>query len=307
MKIQKLYEATCSESNNWINKVHYKINKAIVNYLYPLLSKTEYGLDESHNVIVSLTSYPARIGTVHLTVKTLLNQTYKPKQIVLWLSTDQFPNGMDDLPQTLTGLRKYGLSIRFCENIYPHKKYYYTMLENPEASVITVDDDVFYPENLVERLVQTSERFPNTVCCYWAHRFELGEDDSVFSYAKWELETKGFEPSDLIIPTGVGGVLYPPHSLNKEVFDLDAIREDALRTDDLWLKVMGLLNNTKAVRISLPARIPFSVVQTQKTGLYYENVKNNNNSSESWNKLMVRYPYCKDKLISEYKKEKAYE
>lgn len=303
MKIYRLYEATCTGKSNLPSRVHYKINKAIVNMLYPIFSRCEYGLDGNHNVIVSLTSYPARIGTVHLTIKTILNQIYKPRAIILWLSKDQFPNGLKDLPSKLTRLQQYGLSIRFCDNIYPHKKYYYSMKENPDSAIVTVDDDAYYPENLLLNLVRTYERYPNAVCCYWAHRFIPDVEGSEYPCSKWQPEIEGYEPSHTIIPTGVGGVLYPPHSLDNEVFNLDAIKECALRTDDMWLKTMALLNKTKAVRVHLPARIPFSVVQTQKSGLYYENIKNNNNSSVSWNKLMDRYPSCKELIMKEFKND----
>ena len=38
------------------------------------------------NIIVSLTSYPKRIGTVWLTIETLLRQSVKPDEIILWLA-----------------------------------------------------------------------------------------------------------------------------------------------------------------------------------------------------------------------------
>ena len=298
MEIQKLYEATLSTNENTINKLHYKINKALVNLFYPKFGRCGYGLDNDHNVIISLTSYPARIDTIYLTIRTLLNQTYKPKGVYLWLSDDQFPEREKSLPDSLLELQKYGLSIKFCDNLYPHKKYYYTILENPDSAVVTVDDDVFYPENMLQRLVETAEKYPDTVCCYWAHRVHPGNDAESLSYAKWSLEKEGYEPSYGIIPTGVGGVLYPPHCLAKEGFDKEAIRECALRTDDLWLKAMSVLNHKKAVRVAIPAKIPFAIVKTQKTGLYYENV-NHNNSADSWEKIIRKYPQCAEILINE--------
>ena len=41
-------------------------------------------------VVVSLTSYPKRIGTVWITIETLLRQNVKPDVIILWLAKSQF-------------------------------------------------------------------------------------------------------------------------------------------------------------------------------------------------------------------------
>ncbi len=287
MNIQKLYEASLKHKDAKTISLHYKLNKGIVNLFYPVFGKCSYGLDTMSNVIVSLTSYNARIDTVHLTVTTLLNQTVKPKMVVLWLAKEQFPGGEDDLPQKLLELKDYGLSIRFCEDLRPHKKYYYTMKENPDSAVITVDDDVFYPENLVETLLQTAKKFPDTVVCTWGHEMSDADDPS-----KWEPSMKGTEPSFKLVPTGIGGVLYPPHCLSEEVFNKDSVKELCLNADDLWLKAMALKNGKKAVRVDKPAKLFFTILKTQKSGLYYENALEDKNTV-AWRNIMGAYPECR--------------
>ena len=124
----------------------YKVNKVLVNKLYPLWHKRDshMGIDRNGKLIVSLTSFPARIELVWMTIASLMNQTMKPKKIILWLSEEQFQTE-ESIPQTLLALRKRGLEIRFCEDIKPHKKYFHTMQEYPDDIVVTVDDDIFYP------------------------------------------------------------------------------------------------------------------------------------------------------------------
>mgnify|MGYP000808865909 FL=1 len=95
-------------------------------------------------IIVSLTSFPKRIDTLWITVETLLRQSMKPDEIILWLAEEQF-NGIDSLPKALLEQQKRGLTIRFCDDLRSHKKYYYTMQEYPRDIVILVDDDMFYP------------------------------------------------------------------------------------------------------------------------------------------------------------------
>lgn len=298
MNIQRLYEAPLRHKNQKVSSLHYKLNKGIVNLFYPIFGNCEYGIDPDSNVIVSLTSYPARIDTLHMTITTLLNQTVKLGKVVLWLADNQFPEGEKDLPERLLKLKEKGLSIRFCDDLRPHKKYFYTMKENPDSYVITVDDDIFYPENLVELLMATSEKYPDTVVCTWGHEFVPDENGDVYSADKWVYSRGGTQPSYTLIPTGVGGVLYPPHCLSDEVFNKDSIVDCCLNADDLWLKAMALLNNKKAVRIDRPAKVFFSILKTQKTGLFYSNALEDKNSL-AWRKIIQKYPKCAEILLNE--------
>ena len=294
MKIVSYYEKAV-KSRFFLS---YKINKAIINVVYPFIRITENGTDKSSDIILSLTSHPGRIKVVHLTVKTLLRQTLKPKTVILWLASDQFPGGEKELPKKLLGLKKYGLEIRFCDNLYSHKKYYYAMKEYPNNKIITADDDVFYPENLVENLSKLSEKYPNTVCCNWCNRFALDDDGDVYSYEKWSGIDETPVPSIEVFPVGIGGVLYPPGALNSEVLNREAIEETCISADDLWLKAMAVMNRTKAVKVPGQTRIYFSIVNTKKTGLYHANV-GDSKSPDSWRNIMEKYPRCREILIEE--------
>lgn len=295
MIITRLYQATLKCKSEQASALLYKINKGIVNVLYPIIGKCGYGIDEDSDIIISLTSYPGRINTIYLTIMTLLNQTIKPRMIVLWLAKEQFPNEMEDLPKNLVGLVEKGLTIRFCDNLYPHKKYYYTMLENPDAYIVTVDDDTFYPENMLEKLLEVSRLYPGVICCTWGQSF-LNSDEKVGeSQELWKEELTYGEPSYNLIPTGVGGVLYPPKSLHLEVFNKDVFMAICPKEDDLWLKAMALLNHTKAVRIRQKGKIYFSILKTQSSGLYFDNVYQSKNK-EAWIHIMNAYPECCDVL-----------
>ena len=59
-----------------------------------------------HGLIVSLTSFPARIHLVHYAIYSLLRQSLKPNRIVLWLGEDKFPDKENDLPARICGRRQ---------------------------------------------------------------------------------------------------------------------------------------------------------------------------------------------------------
>ena len=68
---------------------------------------------------------------IHYTLYSLLNQTVKPDEVVLWLAKEQFPNGNDDIPPAVLDLQKNGLTIKWCEDLRSYKKLIPSLKEYP--------------------------------------------------------------------------------------------------------------------------------------------------------------------------------
>lgn len=228
-------------------------------------------------LIVSLTSYPARIGSVHKTVETLLKQTERPDKIVLWLAREQFPRRKRELPDDLLALCKKGLEIRWCDDLKCHKKYFYAMQKYPDAIIITVDDDIYYDENIIATLYRGYKKYPGCVICTRGHTIKMQSKNAFDDYCLWHKERRIVNsPSYLILPTGVGGVLYPPHCLPKETFDEEKIRDSCLKADDLWLKWMELKAGVKCVQVKSKFKLDY-VEGTQEEVLWRDNEEKGNN------------------------------
>lgn len=260
---------------------------------YPLIikfRKSESNSIKIDDLIVSLTSFPSRINQVNIVIETLLRQTYQPHKIILWLAKEQF-DSIDTLPKKLIKLTKNSLfEIKFCDDLRSHKKYYYTMKNYPKYYVITVDDDTLYPENLIEKLVLKSKKYPNTIICNNAHLITFDNNCSMRSYIEWKSGADGFvESSFLLVPIGAGGVLYPPNSLNKEVFNKKNIKSLCPLADDLWLKSMSILNNIKSIKVN-PTSITFIDLPTSKlNSLNKLNVGENKNDIQ-FADIINKYP-----------------
>ena len=98
-------------------------------------------------LIVSFTSYPARIHAVPQVLESLYAQSMKPDRILLWLAEEQFPKREADLPPRLIDDIAAGkFELRWCDDIGSHKKYFYAMLEFPDDIVVIVDDDQLCPK-----------------------------------------------------------------------------------------------------------------------------------------------------------------
>ena len=153
---------------------------------------------------VSLTTFPLRIGKVHLTIQSILRQSRPADRILLWLSKEEFPEEAQ-LPANLLRLKEKGLDIRFCDNIRSFKKVFYTAQEFENDVIVTADDDALYPENWLEGLWDTHEKYPGCVCCCRAHEITF-EGGRVAPYQEWyglSPDKKG--PSEALFPVGVGG------------------------------------------------------------------------------------------------------
>ena len=226
-------------------------------------------------VVVSLTSYPARIDTVHLTVRSLMDQTVKADRIVLWLSEDQFPGRV--LPEALCSIGE-PFEVRWCDDLKPHKKYYYALEEFPDAVLVTVDDDVRYQPDLLERLLNSYVRFPRAVSAMRVNLVTREPDGSISPYRRWKRQFSAdmFEPRMDLLATGVGGVLYPPGCLDDVVFDRSRIERSCLYADDLWLKYAEVLKGTPVVLAS-DRFVCDTIEGTQDDSLYSRNLLRSEN------------------------------
>ena len=224
----------------------------------------------SESIIASLTSYPERIGSVSLAIKSLKEQSCTASKILLWLAREQFPSLEADLPIELLDLCDAQFSICWCDDIGPHKKYFYSMQENPGALIITFDDDIKYSSNTIERLYLTHLQFPKAICARRARIIRYTKSGHLAPYLSWDLCNIEKLPSMNLMATGAMGVLYPPESLPDITFSKNAIRETCLYGDDLWLKTMEYINGTPTVLSDAKAPINH-LPGTQETALYHDN------------------------------------
>jgi hypothetical protein len=104
------------------------------------------------------------------------------------------------------------------------------------------------------------------------------EAGQLLPYRQWDGLSPGcLGPSLRLFPTGVGGVLYPPHGLSPEVFNRDVFRRICPTADDVWLKVMSLLNNVPCQKVR-PFSTDWPLVRgTQHKTLSTGNVENGQN------------------------------
>ena len=254
-------------------------------------------------LIVSLTTYPARIGSVKAVLNSLYQQTLQADEIILWLAEDQFPQREADLPAALQeDIAAKKFTVRWCDDLGSHKKYFYVMQEYPEDVIVTVDDDTFYDRDTLQSLMDTHACFPHAVVARTTSLVLFTPDFKPAPISEWLFDFQVLtEPSMILMAIGVGGVLYPPHSVSEKIFDKDFILETCTvkgRTfgDDLLLKAGEMLNKTPVVTVqSKPyCRLP----NTQETALA-KLMPNEKHKDQLIKKYAARFQDCFDKDSAE--------
>jgi hypothetical protein len=236
-----------------------------------------------------MTSFPARIFYVHLAIKTLMLQTYKPDRILLWLAEEQFPDKV--LPKELTELQEYGLEICWCHDMYGHKKYFFPVKNQKENEVIiTFDDDILYSPLAIERLMKKHYEFPNCLVCERAQALDkkVTEKDNP---GKWRtISNIGvLKPSFSLNPSPGGGCLIPYHAFCDDAVNEKIFTDLAYKNDDLWYMFMCAENGTQIVKTRKNHRT-FTVIKgTQVVQMATENVVGNKNV-EILQELRKKYP-----------------
>lgn len=199
-------------------------------------------------IIVSLTSFDQRIEDVFIAIESIMQQSLKADRIVLCLSAQDFNE--HNLPATLKNQQQRGLEILFCEeDLGPYTKYFYTFQKYPDSLILTVDDDFIYPPYLIDQLYRAHQAQPDVIHCHRSHKMLFDETGALKPYKQWHWDHFDHNPSKLIFPTGVGGVLYFPGCLNEDAFNKDAFQKLSPKADDVWLKAMSLRQGIQCAQV----------------------------------------------------------
>ena len=218
-------------------------------------------------LIISLTSYPGRFPTLHLTLTSLLDQTVRPDRILLWIAHDDAAR----LPDAVRALEGDVLEVRTCDDLRNFKKILPTLAAHPDAFIIICDDDSYYPDDWLKGLVDCFDPGQRSIVCYRAHRVAYTPAGEVAPYKLWDRNAAGPEtatPQTGLLPTGNGGVLYPPGSLPPLTTDLDLIKKLSATSDDIWLYFMWRQAGWTAKRVPGPPRRFTEWPTTQETALW---------------------------------------
>jgi hypothetical protein len=195
------------------------------------------GLKYYHNIkpaIISFASFGRRLEeSAYRAACTLLDQTVEAK-VILWANTPVSANSR------LHHLA--GLEIRQApQDIRSYSKLIWSLQEFPDNIIITADDDMYYPRNWLEQLLEQHQVYSDRVIAHSARHVKF-KDYEITPYLEWDKST-GNAPA--IHPLGCGGILYPPACLHRDVLNSELFMNLCPTADDIWFWAMAVLNGTQ--------------------------------------------------------------
>jgi len=199
----------------------------------------------------------------------------------LWIAKSD----VGKLPKNVTELRDHGLTIAECDDVGPYKKIVPALEQYPHDVIVTADDDYYYPPRWLGALVAAHAEYPNEVICHTARRMLFDGPATMQPYRSWPQLSTG--AGRAVLPTGYGGVLYPPGSLPAETLDRPAYMALAPTADDLWLRWMSALNGV-GVRVVSEHRPSIEWQGSQRQALVRTNLHGGGNDRQI-GKLVERY------------------
>ncbi|MBQ0016226.1 MAG: hypothetical protein KBT04_04520, partial [Bacteroidales bacterium] len=222
----------------------------------------------AEGVVVSLTSFPDRISNVWQVVACMKRQTVRPEKIFLWLSEDQFPTKR--LPDSLLDIEDEVFQVKWVKgDIRSHKKYFYVSQQFPDSWVVLVDDDIYYPTNLIERMLAAKGNRQHVLVCNFGYLMRYNSDGVVMPYSCWIDLYQNISNDDIFFGSG-GGTMFKPSDMYNDLLDSNLFLSLTPNADDVWLNAMAQLGGIEC--IMLKNGIPLPVAQSSSVSLYSNNV-----------------------------------
>lgn len=250
-------------------------------------------------IIVSLTSFPEAIPYAVQAIRSILAGSLLPDKIVLYLDTQKFPGGI--LPLELEHLKNEAaiFEVRFDDaEIRSYKKLIPALKDFPNDVIVTIDDDIHYHPDMLNRLVHLHKKQPNAIIAHRVRKIKLNTP-----YRKWrkykcyDFIFKKIHFNHLAMQTGVGGVLYPPYSLDENMLDASLFMDLAPTNDDIWFWAAAVSKGTYVVPVPGWHQKLLEIGKPSKIALMTINLNpENDRNLNALKKILEYYPTIKQKV-----------
>lgn len=262
-------------------------------------------------IYLSFTTTPDRIKWIQPMIHSIESQRFKDFKPILWLCNHyKRSNRFYSIEQVPNFVKNSSFDIKFCSDYGSNTKLIPLLqyIQDPEAILITADDDTCYPTDWLQGLVEASK--DNKFHAY-------GYRGKIFDHAKsWlppfsRIKRIRYEHTQTIMPkdkseesfvdmlTGVWGICYRRSFFTDDYYKLD-VCPSAYHNDDIWAN--GHLARKGIFRKCLSIKSSFSDIQMETHGVkrLWDSV---NNGKGLNNKVLKYFDYdfqkpCKPSLSS---------
>lgn len=266
--------------------------------------KYEKGYVEKADLIVSMTTYPARALYAATVWKSVLSQkTDTPFKCVMVLIEPEWEG--QSLPfelQELVDLKQIDI-LWHKKKIRSHAKLMPVIKKYPEATIITIDDDMIKPEGWLQNLIEDHRRWPEDIISD-SFTYYLDSDmrwRRMLNLSQKVARGKNDVPSLVFqfarICSGHGTV-FPAHAFkDQRFFDEDEAMRLAPTCDETWMWLFLMLsgrNFRQCSQIYDESAYTLPNTQQMSTTLWRAN---KNIYDQMYARLFNAYPEFKEELL----------
>lgn len=230
-------------------------------FIRQLLSSTPRAANR--RVIASFSTLPDRIDNLEPVIRSLLEQTRPPDEIVLAIPPCSIRQEKEYVvPDYLAKIPR--LRILRCETDWgPATKFIPVVQEELAAGrgdtlIMVVDDDRIYPRDALETYLHYHAQLPEAALCF---RGALIPDNFVWFFPKLFPANQIREPRRVAVITGTASYLIQPRFFDARLWDYSISPSSAFYVDDIWIS--GWLDRRGIEKYVVPASAMMRTVREQ--------------------------------------------
>jgi len=214
---------------------------------------------------VTVTSHPARFDALATALVSLRTQILQPQSINVFIAESD----VNLLPEAIKQLEKSKyIKVIPCEDLGSGKKLIPALKEQGKHPLITIDDDLYFENDLFLQLMINHYLYPDAIVAVRVHRLSVDDSGTVSPFSDWHKHYDLSEgPAADLMPTTGAGTLFPPHAMHEDAANGALYSELSHNTDDLWWYFQGRRKGTLVRRLSGLDHLNF-IDATQEVGLW---------------------------------------
>ena len=253
----------------WIQKVSVEFH-----YFLLIIGLLNFRRNRVDSTIISLTSYSKRLNYLDLTLKSLLIQSRFVIPIYVYLCQEDLEN----MPKKLKRFEKFGVFFKsYKKNLRQYLKIVPASIEFSEKYIITVDDDIVYHRTMVSELLACSGLNQKVVLGHRGRILNYTQDRKSVDYANSKLFNLAGLPTEDLLLTGVGGIMYAPNSLGHLSENQKVFERICPTNDDIWLHYFTRESGYIPMLVPSKRRRPIETSAGKIGGLWKTNNLQNSN------------------------------
>lgn len=281
--------------------------KSLLNTPIRKLSPKVIDYIEKHGVYVTLTSSPLRLSKIGVTLSLILENPYVKKIYItlpkLYRNKEPYSDKDIDFIKQISpriAFRRPAKDIGPITKVLPTLK----AIRDPNAIIISIDDDIGYPVCLINELIYFSVRYPDIIWTGSGFVWEEFEGTMDFARKKWPIRKPRWPRVDIV--EGWGSIAYKKRLVDIPFLEkLAKLDINCKLSDDLTISYMFADKGTVMKNITSQYYEDDSYLIPFSYGLQGDALHRGSGLGEEVeNANIIKYIKCLD-LIDEFVKKKT--